>query len=74
MAQANSLAASQDDLHTMMYLSWAQQCLTKATAELNNIKQLADKIRKEALELEKAINVVAKTVHAAEKEVQELQA
>ena len=50
----------------MMYLSQAQQCLTKATAELNNIKQ----VHKEALELEKAVDVA----DAAEKEVQELQA
>jgi len=74
MAQANSPAASQDALCTMMYLSQAQQCLTKATAELNNIKQRADKVHKEALELEKAVDVAAKTVHAAEKEVQDLQA
>jgi len=72
--QANSPAASQDALRTMMYLSQAQQCLTKATAELNNIKQRADKVHKEALELEKAVNVAAKTVYAVEKEVQELQA
>ena len=70
MAQANSPAASQDALRTMMYLSQAQQCLTKATAELNNIKQ----VHKEALELEKAVDVAATTVHASEKEVQELQA
>jgi len=74
MAQANSPAASQDALRTMMYLSQAQQCLTKATTELNNIKQRADKVHNEALELEKAVNVAAKTVHAVEKEVQELQA
>jgi len=58
----------------MMYLSQAQQCLTRGTAELNNIKQRADKVHKEALELAKAVDVAAKTVHAAEKEVQELQA
>jgi len=69
MAQANSQAASQDALRTMMYFSWAEQCLTKATAELNNIK-----VHKEALELEKAVDVTAKTVHAVEKEVQGLQA
>jgi len=57
-----------------MYLSQAQQCLTRGTAELNNIKQRADKVHKEALELAKAVDVAAKTVHAAEKEVQELQA
>ena len=74
MAQENSPAASQDALRTMMHLSQDQQCLTKATAELNNIKQRADKVNKEALELEKAVDVTAKTVHAAEKEVQELQA
>jgi len=74
VVQANSPAASQDALRTMMYLSQAQQCLTKATAELNNIKQRADKVHKEALELEKAVNVAAKTVYAVEKEVQELQA
>jgi hypothetical protein len=49
----------------MMYLSQAQQCLTKATAELNNIKQRADKVHKEALELEKAVDVAAKTVMEA---------
>jgi len=65
MAQANSPAASQDALRTMMYLSQAQQCLTKATAELNNIKQRADKVHKEALELEKAVDVAAKTVMEA---------
>ena len=70
MAQANSPAASQDALRTMMYLSRAQQCLTKAIAELNNIKQRTDKVHKEALELEKAVDVA----DAAEKEVQELQA
>jgi len=74
MTHANSLAASQDALRTMMHLSQAQQCLTKMTAELNNIKHRADKVNKEALELEKAVDVAAKTVHAAEKEVQELQA
>jgi len=42
MAQENSPAASQDALCTMMHLSQAQQCLTKATAELNNIRQRAD--------------------------------
>jgi small-conductance mechanosensitive channel len=41
---------------------------------LKNIKQRADKVNKEALELEKAVDVAAKTVHAAEKKVQELQA
>jgi len=46
----------------MMYLSHAQQCLTKVTAELNNINQRADKVHKEALELEKAVDVAAKTV------------
>jgi len=71
--QANSPAASQDALRTMMHLSQAQECLTKAIAELNNIKQRADKVNKEALELEKAVDVAAKTVYAAEKEVQELQ-
>jgi len=60
MAQANSPAASQDALRTMMYLSRAQQCLTKATVALNNIKQRADKVHKEALELEKAVDVAAK--------------
>jgi len=58
----------------MMHLSQAQQCLTKATVELNNIKQRADKVNKEALELKKAVDVAANTVHAAEKEVQEMQA
>jgi len=74
MTQANSPAASQDALRTMMHLSQAQQCLTKATVELNNIKQRADKVNKEALELKKAVDVAANTVHAAEKEVQEMQA
>jgi len=64
MTQANSPAASQDALRTMMYLSQAQQCLTKATVELNNIKQRADKVHKEAPELEKAVDVAAKTVHS----------
>jgi len=73
-AERIAQAASQDALRTMMYFSRAQQCLTKATAELNNIKQRADKVHKEALELEKAVDITAKTVHAAEKEVQELQA
>ena len=54
----------------MIHLSQAQECLTKATAELKNIKQRAGKV----LELEKAVDVAAKMVLAAEKEVQELQA
>ena len=55
--QANSPAASQDALRTMMHLSQAQQYVTKATAELNNMKQRADKVNKKALELERAVNV-----------------
>jgi len=61
ITQANSPAASQDALRTMMHFSQAQECLTKATAEPKNIKQRADKVNKEALELEKAVNVAAKT-------------
>ena len=72
MAQENSPAASQDALRMMMHLSQAQQCLTNATAELNNIKQRADKVNTEAMHLEKAVDLAAKVVHAAEKEVQEL--
>ena len=56
MAQDNSPAASQDALRTMVHLTQAKQCLTKATEELNNIKQRADKVNKEALELDKAVN------------------
>jgi len=62
MAQVSLPAASQDTLRTMMYLSQAQQCLTKATAQLNDIKQRADKVHKEALEVEKAVDVAAKTL------------
>jgi len=61
ITHANSPAASQDALRTMMHLSQAQECLTKGTTELKNIKQRADKFNKEALELEKAVDVAAKT-------------
>ena len=74
MAQENSQAPSQDALRTMMHLSQAQQCLKNATAELNSIKQCADKVNKEALHLEKIVDVAVKVVHVAEKEMQELQA
>jgi len=74
MAQENSQAPSQDALSTMIHLSQAQQCLKNATAELNSIKQRADTVNKEALRLEKAVDVAAKTVHASQKEVRELQA
>jgi len=57
MTQANWPAASQEALRTMMHLSQAQQYVTKATAELNNMKQRADKVNKKALELERAVNV-----------------
>jgi len=62
MAQVSLPAVSQDALRTMMYLSQAQQCLTKATAQFNNIKQRTDKVHKEALELEKAVDVAANTL------------
>jgi len=60
--QANSPAASQDALRTMMHLSQAQECLTEATAELKNIKQRADKVNKEALELEDGCHIGNKVI------------
>jgi hypothetical protein len=63
----NAPAASQDALRTMMDLSEARKCLQKATLEWKNVKERADKINKEALELQKL-------VEQAEQEVQTLQA
>ena len=74
MAQESSQAPSPDAFRTMMNLSQAQQCLENATAQLNSIKQRADTVNQEALHLEKAGDVAAKAVHAAEQEVQALQA
>ena len=56
----------------MIHLSQAQPCLTKATAELNNIKQRVDKVNK-ALELDKAVDVewdgLHTRVHASTMEI-----
>ena len=65
--QDNAPAASQDALRTMMHLSEARKCLQKATLEWKNVKERADKINKEALQLQKL-------VEQAEQEVQKLQA
>ena len=51
----------------MMDLSRAKQCLDKATVEWKNVKERADRINKQALELQKR-------VEKAEEEVQKLQA
>ena len=40
---------------------------------LNNIKERAYKVNKEALDIEKAVDAAAKARHAVEKEVQKLQ-
>ena len=63
----NAPAASQNALRTLVDLSHARQCLEKATKEWKNVKERADKINKEALELQKL-------VEQAEAEVQMLQA
>jgi len=65
--QDSAPAASQDALTAMMDLSHAKQCLEKATVEWKNVKERADRINKQALELQKR-------VEKAEEEVQKLQA
>ena len=52
--QDNAPAASQDALTAMMDLSRAKQCLEKATVEWKNVKERADRINKEALELQRS--------------------
>jgi len=67
MAQDASLAGAPDVLHTMMDLSQATKSLQKATLEWKNVKECADKINKEALELQEL-------VEKAQEEVQRLKA
>jgi predicted nucleic acid-binding Zn-ribbon protein len=67
MAQDASLAGAPDVLHTMMDLSQATKSLQKATLEWKNVKERADKINKEALELQEL-------VEKAQEEVQRLKA
>ena len=52
--QDNAPVASQDALTAMMDLSRAKQCLAKATVEWKNVKERADRINKEALDLQKS--------------------
>ena len=52
MAQDASSAGAPDALRTMMDLSQATKSLQMATLEWKNVKERADKINKEALELQ----------------------
>jgi len=67
MAQDASSAGAPDALRTMMDLSQATKSLQKATLEWKNVKERADKINKEALELQEL-------VEKAQEEVQRLKA
>ena len=55
MAQDASSAGAPDAFRTMMDLSRATKSLQKATLEWKNVKERADKINKEALELQELV-------------------
>ena len=74
MSQDDSSAGAPDAFRLMMDLNKANKTLDKAVAELKTMKERADKVNKQALELQKLVEGAEKMRHESEKEVILLQA
>ena len=74
MSQDDSSAGAPDAFRLMMDLNKTNKTLDKAVAELKTMKERADKVNKQALELQKLVEGAEKMRHESEKEVILLQA